>query len=37
MLRRQTEHEHEHDKGDRALFLAREDKHPELRAPTHRA
>ena len=37
VLRRQAEHEREHDKRNRALLLPREDKHPELRPQTHLA
>ena len=37
MLRRQPEHQREHDERNRALLLSREDKHPELGAQTHLA
>ena len=35
MLGAEPEREREHDEGNRALFLAGEDKHPESGAPTH--
>ena len=35
MFRRQTEHDHEDDERDRALFLAGQDKHPESFAQAH--
>jgi len=35
VLGRQTENQCEHDESDRALLLGCQDKHAELRAPTH--